>query len=82
MTPTKTKYKYIFFEQSSLDVESKESTVPAWTCRNIKSNEILGYAYYYHVWKQWVFTQADSSIVFSESCLLDIVNFLQQLNKK
>ena len=83
MTPTKTKYKYIFFEQSSLEVYSKakEKTVQAWTCRNIKSNAILGYTYYYHPWEQWVFSQADSSIVFSQDCLLDIADFLKQLNK-
>ncbi len=74
----KTKYKFIHFvetEDLSLDIPKM------YECINNKSKTVLGYIAHYTVWHEYVFSQADSGIVFNSSCLLDIVDFLNQLNE-
>ena len=77
----KTKYKYIYFIEMSLDM-SDNKTIRAYECRNNKSNDILGYIYWYPNWRDFVFTQADSRVIFNSSCLLDIVDFIKQIKKE
>ena len=70
----KTQYKFIHFEQHELAPDN-------WICRNNKSKGVLGFVTYYAPWWQWVFVpQAD--IVLSDSCMMDIVDFLKQLKEK
>ena len=70
----KTKYKYIEFT-----VNDKESLRKGGLCVNIKSKTILGYWDYYKPWKQYVIEFLEDC-VFNTACLLDIVDFLGQLN--
>ena len=71
----KTKYKYIFFEE-----DRKFDNKPLYICRNNKSKSELAMIFYYATWKQYCFTQSGSDIVLSQDCLLDIADFLKQLN--
>jgi len=66
------KYKYIRFEQS-------EETKTGWYCKNKKSDDILGFVYFYKPWKQYCFYTIDN-MVFNISCLQDIADFLGYLN--
>lgn len=68
----KTRYKYIEFQQ---DEKTKE-----WNCNNIKGGDWLGMVWYYKEWKQWVFCDINDDAIFSTDCLLDIADFLKQLN--
>jgi len=65
----KTKYKYIHFDEL-LDY--------GYYCYNNKTDEDLGPVMYYSPWRQWVFGKDP---VFNSSCLRDIADFLEQLNK-
>lgn len=65
----KTKYKYIHFEKAR----------DLWECRDNKTRTGLGWLEFYEPWKQWVFTVAATSIVFSADCLADIQDFMKGL---
>lgn len=67
----KTRYKYINFE---------ELTVGQWHCFNNKSNDVLCEIGYDKPWKQWVVEDFIEGCVFSYDCLIDIADFLKQLN--
>lgn len=71
----KTSYKYISF------VESSEPGI-AYNCINNRSKSVLAYIFYYKQWKEYCFSQANQGMIFNDGCLMDIVNFIQQLNKK
>ena len=70
----KTKYKHIHFEEMALKPNS------IWYCRNNKTTAILGSAEFYKSWKKWVFSSRQDA-VFDASCLRDIADFLEQLDK-
>ena len=70
----KTTYKYIHFEQATLD--------RVWNCINNKHKIVLGVVSYYLPWKQYVFNALYSDDVFSQDCLEDIIDFMKQLDKK
>ena len=65
------KYKYISIVKNGL-FENK----PQYKIENNKSKNILGILFYYKKWKQYVFTQYNKDIIFNNSCLLDIVDFI------
>lgn len=67
----KTKYKYIYFYQD-------EDNKSVYYCRNIKSDFLLGQLAYYPRWRSYVFA-AESSAIWSASCLADIIDFMKQL---
>ena len=69
----KTQYKYIHFEIDA--IENGE-----WVIYNNKTTDILGYVNYYGPWKQWT-AEFQKDYVFNTQCLLDIADFLGQLNK-
>lgn len=71
----KTKYKFIHF--SKLEIQNGRMT---YKCENNKTDAVLAYIYYYPKWKQYVFTQADAEIIFNNGCLIDIVDFINQLS--
>lgn len=48
---------------------------------NKKHNSMLGSIEYYKPWKQYVFTPEEDTI-FNDTCLQDIVQKLQECNKK
>lgn len=66
-------YKYIKF------TEYKKQGI-AYELRNKKSNEVMGDVYYYSQWRQFVIDFREDC-VFNNQCLLDIADFLEQLNK-
>jgi len=70
----KTEYKYIEFKKG-LDPKT-------WDCLNRRSKNILCGIAFHPTWKQWVM-ETDHCVdsIFNNSCLLDIVDFINQLNK-
>jgi len=72
-----TKYPYIHFEKSKNHPHLKTEI---WYCLNNKSNSILGTIKWYGTWKQYCFLP--DLAIFNKGCLLDIIDFLNQLNKK
>ena len=71
----KTEYKYISFKLT----DGKDNKKGA-LCLNKKTGTVLGYVEYYKPWKQYVIEFLEDC-VFNTSCLLDIADFLGQLNK-
>ena len=69
----KTKYKFIHFQEYK-----KEGK--AYTIHNNKSGIAMGAVFYYTVWKQFV-VEFVEDCVFNNQCLLDIADFLRQLNE-
>ena len=69
----KTKYRYIKFEVWGMEELMK------WACLD-KKEIPLGYAIFYEPWNQWVM-EFEPECVFNNSCLRDITDFLEQLNK-
>jgi len=67
----RTTYKYIRFLK--LDREYQYDIL------NNNNDTLLGHIFWYRPWHQWVFTQAKENMVFSKSCLLDIIDFINQL---
>jgi hypothetical protein len=68
-----TKYKHIDFAQA------KSNGQDVWVCNNTKHDEVLGLIEYYEPWKQYVFSATDNTMIFSVSCLQDIIHFIGQL---
>jgi len=70
----KTEYKYIKFVQTTL--------VDHWSCVNRRAGYELGSVFYEKPWRQFVFEFLEfGDCIFSSSCLRDIADFLDQLNK-
>lgn len=70
----KTKYKFIYFEETEAFFKK------AYWIKNNKSKGVIGAITWYEVWHQYVFDPHYEGAIFSESCLLDIIDFLKQLN--
>jgi hypothetical protein len=66
-------YKYIRFTSITKD------GIPMRLCQNKKHGDTLGHCFYYHQWKQWVFTAVPSA-VFSIECLNDVTDYMAYLN--
>jgi len=71
----KTLYEYIQFDLVRQDDKKKTQT---YYVRNIKSQFILGCVKWYGPWRRYCFFTNDN-IIFSEGCLNDISNFINQL---
>ena len=69
----KTKYKFIHFK------EYKQEGV-AYTMHNIRTGIAMGAVSYYPQWKQFV-VEFVEDCVFNNQCLIDIADFLSQLNR-
>lgn len=67
----KTRYKYIHFVQKSV----------IWYCLNNKTDDILGVISHFREWRKWIF-EAGRGTIYSADCLLDIADFIGQLNDK
>jgi len=65
------KYKYI-----TIELDGEFNGKLQYKIINNKSKSTLGILFYYKEWKQYVFTQWKQSVIFNNSCLMDIVNFL------
>ena len=68
----KTKYKFIWFEPTTLTC--------VWNCVNNKAKTYLGVVSFYKPWKRYVFNAENERCVFSQDCLEDIIDFMKQLN--
>lgn len=71
-----TKYKHIEFKQIPL---VKFHGHPVWECVNIKHGDALGTVSFYDTWNQYVFSASDNTMIFSVSCMQDIIHFIGQL---
>jgi hypothetical protein len=65
----KVEYKFITFEE----IESSGRT-KKFICKNIKSEDILGFIRWYSFWRQYIFYP--EPCLFSKGCLDDISHFL------
>lgn len=72
----RTEYKYIHFEI----LEEKPKT-KVWACLNNRTGNELGIVKYYPAWRQYCYYPA-SLTVFNSGCLIDITNFIDQLNEE
>ncbi len=77
----KTKYKYIHFVKMDGTFPDKNERW-IYNIINNSSKTTLGSIFYYYKWKQYVFEQESEGIVFNKSCLLDIIDFINQLSEK
>ena len=69
------KYKYI-----TIRTNGEFSNKPKYKIINNKSKKIIGILFYYVPWHQYVFTQYKENQIFNNSCLLDIVNFIDNIS--
>jgi len=75
----KTKYKYIYFVDCSFLFKKRKTKI--WLCKNNHSDSILGEIRWYSRWRQYcIFFESEA--VFNSTCLLDITDFLKQLNSE
>ena len=72
----KTKHKHIYFEKL---VTKGNVPKPTWLCCNNKTDEQLGQLEWHVSWRQYVFAAGSEIVIFSKSCLLDICDFIKQL---
>ena len=68
----KTKYKYIYFDQTTI--------IDFWVCRNVRDKAELGLIRPCKQWKCFVF-EPEADCQFSPDCLADILDFMKQLEK-
>lgn len=66
--------KHITFSLHSLSATGKTKT---WFVWNTENNDVLGRISWFGRWRKYVFT-AQENIVFEETCLRDISQFIQQ----
>lgn len=71
----KRKYKFIHF------VEYKKEGIAYTMHNNNESGEAMGAVSYYPQWRQFII-EFTENCVFNNQCLIDIADFLSQLNKK
>lgn len=77
----KTKFKYIHFVEASGENKSVNGK-PAYECKNNRTKTELAIIFWYLPWKEYCFTQSAQGVIFNNTCLADVQNFLEQLNKK
>jgi hypothetical protein len=71
----RTEYKYINFVK--IGDTGKTST---WAIQNNRSNSSLGEIKWYSAWREYCFFTT-SGVVFNKSCMLDILDFIKQLQE-
>lgn len=67
-------YKYILIKQDSIYHEKS-----AFTVYNKKDKKELAVIFWHQAWKQYVFSQSSELIIFSKSCLEDIIDFISSI---
>lgn len=72
----KTRYRFIHFKE-----EGPALKPVVWLCLNNRDGSILGAIEYYRPWKQHVIDFREDC-VFNSQCLVDIADFLVQLNDR
>jgi len=72
----KTKYKFIHFEPMEwLDTGKTKH----FDCKNNNDNYSLGIVEWERGWRQYIFSSSGADVIFSVGCLLDIIDFINQL---
>jgi hypothetical protein len=77
------KYKYITikpaeqFNENNKVILATSSGKPVYHITNNKSNGFLGWILWYPAWKQFVFTAVSDNVVFNNSCLRDVFDFME-----
>lgn len=70
------KYKFITIKE-----DGEHDNHPMFGIFNNKSNEKLGILYFYKGWNQYVFSQWERGIIFNDTCMKDIMDYLSILKK-
>jgi hypothetical protein len=73
MNKMKKTYKHITIFYDGVNMHNKK---PVYGIFNTKNKDNLGLLYYENNWKQYVFSSADN-VIFSVSCLEDIIDFVK-----
>ena len=73
-----TEYKDIHFDYRA---RGSNEDIKKWCCIDNKKGWELGFIIYYSEWKTNVFIPVGEATLFSSSCLRDIAQFLEELNK-
>jgi len=77
----KTQYEFIHFE-----LFKKLEKTELWAMRNNRSSEVLGCIKWYPAWRQYCLLikpfDPTAEMVFSKGCLVDIADFIRQLEEK
>lgn len=71
------KYRFITIEEIGFEEHGK----PTYHILNNKSADLLGEIFYYPQWRQFV-CQFRQIAVFNQECLLNIIDFIDSLQKK
>lgn len=74
----KTHYKYFYFEIAKPQTLKDEEHY--WFCINNDAETFLGIVNWFPRWKQYCFFP-EEEVVFSAGCLIDVVDFVTQLNE-
>jgi len=74
----KTEYKHIYFEDESYLFPNRKTAV--WCCFNKNGYYSIAAIAWSKQWKQYCFLPEDD-MVFSISCMGDIIDFIKQLNE-
>ena len=73
----KLEYKHILFVEQPI-VQGRQR----YTCRNKKNGGLLGQVEWYGPWRKYIFwPNGYCESVFGETCLRDIIHFLNQLKE-
>lgn len=70
------RYRYIHFKRAAEDHAGR----PMFLCLNNRSQMELAKVFWYAEWKQFCFTQSAEGVVFNNTCLADIKDFLDKAN--
>jgi len=71
-------YKFIHFEKAALSV-ARHTEI--WNCINTKSGFLLGQISYYPNWRKYIFSPGPGPSIFDSECLLDIADFIKNMNE-
>jgi hypothetical protein len=75
----KTEYQYLVFKEMEAFHKTHETRM--WLCNNKKHNLPLGEVKWYAPWRQYCYFPI-SQAVYSDGCLKDIVDFIEQLKSE
>jgi hypothetical protein len=74
----KTEYKYIYFNLHPIQSPGRKTKV--WLCCNKSTDIVLAEIKWWPAWRQYCLLP-ESYMIFNKGCLLDIIDFFDQLNK-
>jgi len=70
-------YKHIRIAESTII----KDTYDIFQSKSKDNKDIIGSIYYHARWRSWVFQPVDDLTIWSTSCLKDVINFIEELEK-